>query len=85
MTPSSDEAEKLKPCPFCGGIKLSVCKTPYMDSDAYTVTCLTVDCNGAIFSLGYGRFKTKQEAISGWNTRTSDPKPPSTALAGARP
>jgi Lar family restriction alleviation protein len=66
-------APDLKPCPFCGGNKTVICKTDYDGGDAYAVSCRYPDCHGAIFTLGYGYFFTKDEAIAAWNTRAVDP------------
>lgn len=63
----------LKPCPFCGGDKNTICKTDYDGRDSYAVSCRYPECHGAIFTLGYGCFATKDEAIAEWNTRAIDP------------
>ena len=63
----------LKPCPFCGGDKNTICKTDYDGRDSYAVSCRYPECHGAIFTLGYGYFPTKDEAIAAWNTRAVDP------------
>jgi Lar family restriction alleviation protein len=65
----------LKPCPFCGGGKHTICRTDYDydNKDAYAVSCRYHNCHGSIFSLGYGYFATKDEAIAAWNTRAIDP------------
>jgi Lar family restriction alleviation protein len=65
----------LKPCPFCGGEKHTICRTDYDydNKDAYAVSCRYHNCHGSIFSLGYGYFATKDEAIAAWNTRAIDP------------
>ena len=63
----------LKPCPFCGGDKNTICKTDYDGKDSYAVSCRYPECHGAIFTLGYGYFPTKDEAIAAWNTRAVDP------------
>jgi Lar family restriction alleviation protein len=65
--------EELKPCPFCGGDKNTICKTDYDGKDSYAVSCRYPDCHGAIFTLGYGYFPTKDQAIAAWNTRAVDP------------
>jgi Lar family restriction alleviation protein len=67
--------KKLKPCPFCGGEKHTICRTDYDydNKDAYAVSCRYHNCHGSIFSLGYGYFATKDEAIAAWNTRAIDP------------
>lgn len=66
-------APNLKPCPFCGGDKNVICKTDYDGGDAYAVSCRYHECHGAIFTLGYGYFADKAEAIAAWNTRAVDP------------
>ena len=65
----------LKPCPFCGGEKHTICRTDYDydNKDAYAVSCRYHNCHGSIFRLGYGYFATKDEAIAAWNTRAIDP------------
>lgn len=63
----------LKPCPFCGGDKNTICKTDYDGRDSYAVSCRYPECHGAIFTLGYGYFADKAEAIAAWNTRAVDP------------
>jgi hypothetical protein len=60
---------KFKPCPFCGGDKNMICKMDYDGGDAYAVSCRYPDCHGAIFTLGYGYFPTKDQAVAAWNTR----------------
>ncbi len=64
---------ELKPCPFCGGDKNTICKTDYDGRDSYAVSCRYPECHGAIFTLGYGYFPTKDQAIAAWNTRAVDP------------
>jgi Lar family restriction alleviation protein len=66
-------APDLKPCPFCGGDKNVICKTDYDGRDAYAVSCRYHECHGAIFTLGYGYFSNKDDAIAAWNTRAVDP------------
>ena len=61
--------DDLKPCPFCGGEINGICKTDYCGGDAYAVSCRYKGCHGTIFTLGYGYFSTKAEAIAAWNTR----------------
>ncbi len=72
--------DKLLACPWCG-------KTPVIETDAmysygstsgtlFYVTCRTEDCNGQKYTDGeYGctspEFKTEEEAIKAWNTRTN--------------
>lgn len=69
----SSVSEKLLPCPFCGGTRLMVTDSPcpYHESGrAYTVSCTTRDCHGAIYALGYDLFRTPDEAVAAWNERT---------------
>ena len=54
---------ELKPCPFCGGDKNTICKTDYDGRDSYAVSCRYPECHGAIFTLGYGYFADEAEAI----------------------
>lgn len=61
--------DALLPCPFCGGKKNTICRTDYDGRDAYAVSCRYPECHGAIFTLGYGYFADKAEAIAAWNTR----------------
>lgn len=65
---------ELKPCPFCGGAHLNICKTEYPANNAevYAVTCLTKGCHGGIYSLGMGNFTSKMKATKAWNTRAND-------------
>jgi hypothetical protein len=61
-----------KPCPFCGGTRLVICEAPcawHKPPVAYSVSCTTRDCHGAIWSLGYDLFETKEQAIAAWNRR----------------
>jgi hypothetical protein len=62
----------MKPCPFCGGDKNTICKTDYDGKDSYAVSCRYPECHGAIFTLGYGYFPTVEQAIAAWNTRAVD-------------
>lgn len=64
---------ELKPCPFCGGDKNTICKTDYEGRDSFAVSCRYPVCHGAIFMLGYGYFPTADQAIAAWNTRAVDP------------
>jgi hypothetical protein len=63
----------MKPCPFCGGDKNTICKTDYEGRDSFAVSCRYPVCHGAIFMLGYGYFPTADQAIAAWNTRAVDP------------
>jgi hypothetical protein len=65
-------SDDLKTCPFCGGDKNIVCTTDYDGRDAYAVSCRYHKCHGSIFTLGYGYFADRAEAIAAWNTRTPD-------------
>lgn len=56
--------EKLKPCPFCGGNKLTVSR--YFGLNCYTVRCINEDCGMKVVT---DFAKTKKEAIELWNTR----------------
>lgn len=61
-----------KPCPFCGGTRLSMVKSDCTWHDppvAYSVSCAVGDCHGHIFSLGHDLFKTEKEAVEAWNER----------------
>lgn len=69
MTDLTKRDDALLPCPFCGGDKNIICCTDYDDRDAYAVSCRYKECHGAIFTLGYGYFADKAEAIAAWNTR----------------
>ena len=63
---------KKKPCPFCGGTRLSMVKSDCVWHDppvAYSVSCTGGDCHGHIFSLGHDLFKTEKEAVEAWNER----------------
>ena len=63
---------KKKPCPFCGGTRLSMVKSDCTWHDppvAYSVSCAGGDCHGHIFSLGHDLFKTEKEAVKAWNER----------------
>jgi Lar family restriction alleviation protein len=62
-------SDDLKPCPFCGGEKNTICCTDYDGREAYAVSCRYPECHGTIFTLGYGYFADKAEAIAAWNTR----------------
>lgn len=61
--------EKLKPCPFCGEANAVICETDYCGNPAYAVSCRTKECAAVIFSLGFGQFETKDQAVAAWNTR----------------
>lgn len=70
---------ELKPCPFCGDDKIEVCTTDYNDGFVFAITCRTQDCHGAIWSLGYGLFASKEQAITAWNARAPHWQPIETA------
>lgn len=64
---------KKKPCPFCGGTRLSMVKSDCVWHDppvSYSVSCAVGDCHGHIFSLGHDLFKTEKEAVEAWNERS---------------
>jgi len=64
--------EKLKPCPFCGGVP-SVTETDYADryfARNYVICC--ADCTAEV------SHDTEQEAVVAWNRRVL---PPATAEA----
>lgn len=52
--------EEIKPCPFCGSKKVDICRT---NPDACWVRCHKCDTDAP-------SFKTREEAIQFWNTRT---------------
>jgi len=66
---SNPQTTTLKPCPFCGGTRLSMCETVFQDREAYAVTCCTSECHGGVFSLGYGNFPSRELAAARWNER----------------
>lgn len=57
--------EGLKPCPFCGSEKLSMCVDD-IDEEFWGVMCLA--CGGSI----YPDKSSEKEAIEAWNRRASD-------------
>jgi Lar family restriction alleviation protein len=73
----------LEPCPFCGGVKFNICATDYLERRAYAVACLTPECHGAVFSLGFGDFPTEAEAIAAWNTRAMQSASPEGRVSSA--
>lgn len=58
-------ADKLKPCPFCGG-EATLVKDIYNDQLYNYVICSNDDCNA-----NTGRCDTEDEAITKWNNRPS--------------
>ena len=57
------DAEKLKPCLFCGGNNLRVVE--YEEDEAYAVHCFSC--------LSYGPMKVNEEkAIAAWNRRAAN-------------
>jgi len=57
-------AEKLKPCPFCGGVGSLI---PHADDGDYVgVFCQNEDCGG---HAGKDWFMKRDEAIAAWNRR----------------
>ena len=62
-------SEILKPCPFCGGNKLTV--TRYFGLNCYTVRCINEECGMKVVT---DFTKTKKEAIEMWNTRAEASK-----------
>lgn len=50
--------DKLKPCPFCGGMNLY-----YTARMFYAVEC--ADCGGKVV----GAYRTEEEAVEAWNRR----------------
>lgn len=60
--PQGLSAEKLKPCPFCGGAARRG------EWTTFYIECL--DCNARQIGL------TKAEAVTAWNTRSEGPQPP---------
>jgi len=65
----------LRSCPFCGGGLLVVCETTFEPESrpAYAVACRTKQCAGCVYSLGFGEFPSRAEAIAAWNRRAPDP------------
>ena len=55
---------KLKPCPFCGGVNTKIC-IKGVNQYKYGVLCMDCDARG-------GRGKTKNEAIKAWNRRENN-------------
>lgn len=67
-------SEILKKCPFCGGSKVAINWRTSNAGDSYHVYCRYTDCHGEIYALGCKKFKTKEEAIQAWNTRSREQK-----------
>ena len=57
---------ELKPCPFCGGEAMVI-----DTGDYFPVITYRVICKASCIMQG-GLYKTKQEAIEAWNTRTDN-------------
>jgi len=64
-------SERLKPCPFCGG---EIIVKKYEDTGGdYCEHYLSHESNGCVLEgIDIMEFKTKQESIDAWNTRTED-------------
>ena len=60
-------AEKLKPCPFCGGEAIIKCHDKDY-SDNWFVYCANLDGNCEIHPYTWF-YETKEEAIGAWNRR----------------
>ena len=61
--------EKLKKCPFCNEIAMTVYNTKF----GHQVFCTNDDCfMNEIIMIG---FDTEEDAITAWNTRAADEKP----------
>jgi len=62
--------EKLKPCPFCGGIaklfSFDVAYNPVRLKD-WELQCMNDDCG-----VTTGTWYTKEQAINVWNRRVGD-------------
>nr|DAF29333.1 MAG TPA: restriction alleviation protein [Caudoviricetes sp.] len=58
-------SDKLKPCPFCGGMNLY-----YAAGRFYAVECS--DCGAKVV----GAFRTEEEAAEAWNNRVLPPFTP---------
>jgi hypothetical protein len=68
-------ADKLLPCPFCGGDKVMPVssKCAWYDAEvAWAITCCTKDCHGGIYALGHDMFETVEQAAFAWNRRESN-------------
>lgn len=59
-------ADKLLPCPLCGG-EATLVEDIYNDQLYYYVICSNDDCNA-----NTGRCNTEDEAITKWNRRVSE-------------
>lgn len=65
---------KKKPCPFCGGTRLSTKKIACTWNDppfAYAVSCAGLNCHGNIYSLSHDLFETEEQAVEAWNKRAT--------------
>jgi Lar family restriction alleviation protein len=56
---------ELKKCPFCGDERHAV----YPHQGRFIVCC-----RGCGVKLGFGLYKTEQEAVEAWNKRADDGK-----------
>ena len=59
--PSFDHGD-LKPCPFCGGVRVAMMEQPHRP-DHISIACWECD-QGMLFIR-----KTEAEAIAGWNEK----------------
>lgn len=69
-------SEKLKPCPFCGGDKVSLVETEDFENankglSSWHVSCKYNNCHGSIFSLYVWQFRSRTQAVKAWNTRAT--------------
>ena len=59
---------KLKPCPFCGGVATQIYS---INADTYVYGCYTSGCMGNAHNH-IKRFKTDKEAAEAWNRRANE-------------
>ena len=65
------KADKLKPCPFCGGKVKIEC----IDDEYYYISCercCSSTSFGKVFEDGTAADATKAESIVAWNRRTDN-------------